>query len=219
MQTRAPFEIPNASAAVFARTLFQSRSDTIKRQGDAWRGCRYKNIGSHSSLTSPTLCLTNKGNHRSRWKLFSPAIEGWIPRERGKLEKGRRNRKENGLQRREKFQSTIAFPTLTLLLLIWERGRVDYEEEWNEQASDSTRERNFRNIPPRFPIRLTGGEGGSYAPSAIEIFICRPYQPPNFLSPANRGDREVPKLPKIEEKERLIRVEFHDVYRVHFPHG
>jgi len=28
---RAPFEIPNASAAAFARTLFRSRNDTIKR--------------------------------------------------------------------------------------------------------------------------------------------------------------------------------------------
>lgn len=54
MQTRASLEISNASAAAFARTLFQSRSDTIKRQEGAWREHRYKNIGSHSSLSSLT---------------------------------------------------------------------------------------------------------------------------------------------------------------------
>lgn len=123
MQTRAPFEIPNASAAAFARTLFRSRSDTIKRQRDAWRGRRYKNIGSHSSLSSPTPffliarireTIAAAGNF-----LVGESRDGF--REYGKSGKRKEKAEENGLQRREKFQSTRAF--LSNSLLIWERGR------------------------------------------------------------------------------------------------
>lgn len=146
MQTRAPFEIPNASAAAFARTLFRSRSDTIKRQGDAWRGCRYKNIGSHSSPPSPIPRPRRMRGTipRSRLETFS------VGESEDETEKGRRKRKENGLQRREKFQSTIRASN-SLFTSLERRGQNVKEGE----VSLRFYERNFRNILPRFPVRLT----------------------------------------------------------------
>lgn len=111
----------------------------------------------------------------------------------GKLKKKGESGRERPLEARKISKHDSVSNSFSLPLLIWERGQTRRKVEW---ASDSTRQRNFRNIPPRFPVRLTAARA---ARARSKFSFAAPFRLLIFFRSEQRRSRGL-KLPKSRKR-------------------
>lgn len=98
---------PHSRVLYFGHVAIQSNV-----RGDAWRGRRYKNIGSRSSLSSPTpffLIARIRGTIAAAGNFFQSGNRGMDSEGTRKLEKRRRKRKRTAFRGAKNFKARERF--------------------------------------------------------------------------------------------------------------